>query len=97
MSTTNPPRAVACIRFVRLLPPSKAYVVPENHVVIEWLAGYLCPACGMAGHWRSGIEFEHEMRCFHGCDPAPVWEPGLAYLKLVSHEPNVPDQATARK
>ena len=95
VQTTNVPEVVLP-RFVRLLPPSRDYELPPNHHLEEWLSGFMCPACGMAGHYRSGYEFEHQMRCFHGCSPAPIWEPGLSYMKLMTTEPNVLDQAAAR-
>jgi len=52
-----------------------------------WLAGYRCPNCDEVGHWRSGYEFEHQMRCFNNCqDVAPIWEPGTYYLIIKDDE-----------
>lgn len=33
---------------------------------------YRCPKCNKVGHWRSGVHFDHEMRC-GDCDE--VWDP----------------------
>ncbi len=85
MPSDSAAHVVGVQRFVRLL-PRRSYVVPDGHALIEWLADYMCPSCGMAGHWRSGVHFDHEMICLR--HDSVTWEPGLAYLKLVSHEPN---------
>lgn len=67
--------------FVKLLPLAD-YDVPDGYSLSRWTAGYRCPSCGRAGHWRSGVHFDHEMRCFNGCDPAPVWEPDVEYILM---------------
>ncbi len=46
-----------------------------------WNSENYCPNCGRLGVYRSGYEFDHQMRCFKRCQEfAPVWEPGKKYL-----------------
>lgn len=52
----------------------------------EWKAGYKCPFCDKAGHWRSGVHFDHEMRCGDCC---VVWEPEVTYRILRDDKPRI--------
>lgn len=71
------------LNFVRLMSVGINYVAPPEHKLEPWTAGLHCPGCGQPGQLRSGIYFDHEMRCFNGCEPAPKWEPDVKYMKLV--------------
>ena len=68
--------------FVRIEPAAPNLVAEEGCTLEPWTAGTRCPSCDLPGLWRSGVGFEHEMRCPNGCDPAPVW-PGQCYVKLL--------------
>lgn len=47
------------------------YDVPLDFRTSRKLSPYHCPKCGRRGIWRSGVHFEHMMRCpDHG-----VWTP----------------------
>lgn len=41
-----------------------------------------CPACHKWGKTRSGVGFEHEERCTHGCDL--TWDSEQDYLLIVT-------------
>jgi len=41
-------------------------------------AGHECPVCGGRGYWRSGVHFDHQMKCSR-CD-ARAWDPGEDYV-----------------
>lgn len=61
--------------------------VDADTIVDIWLADHRCPLCDMPGHWRSGQEFDHMMRCSNGCDPAPVWVPETTYIRTCRPSP----------
>jgi hypothetical protein len=50
-----------------------------------WTGGHFCPCCGERGHWRSGQEFDNQLRCFNDCSTlgSIVWEPGKRYRKVM--------------
>jgi len=68
---------------LRLLPYWSKVTIKSGETLEKWVAGYHCPACNKRGQWRTGVYFDHMMRCFNGCDPAPIWIPGETYLKYV--------------
>lgn len=43
-----------------------------------------CPKCNKQGHWRSGQEFDHQLRCADCSSMAGsiIWEPGHTYLMV---------------
>lgn len=58
----------------------------ENGTVSFWIADNKCPNCDKVGKYRSGADFDNQMRCFNGCDPAPIWEPQNYYLKVEEND-----------
>jgi hypothetical protein len=68
-------------RLSRLLGPIDR--LDRSLKAFKWVAGITCPLCGLCGKYRSGYEFEHQMRCFNGCDPAPIWIPGDVYSVIL--------------
>jgi hypothetical protein len=62
-------------------------IFPRNYSGgIEWVAGYKCPFCDKPGSWRSGVHFDHMMRC-GAC--SVVWEPEETYRIIRDDRPRI--------